>query len=165
MLLSEIRAHGESRPPGYVNDLLANGVVDKWWLRIPLSALLAVKEKHGVPDFSVPPDPLSESLWPAHIAAIAAQRRPGEVGAGDTVARVIGAFGSAEWRSWYAANAGIFAPQCQCTGWQKRWNVMYPYRMGLPGESDGLPNPGPVAGVLPIDFGGDVGENAEMLTR
>ena len=128
--LAEIRGHSDARPPGYADDLLAAGAADPdgvHW-RIPLAALLAVKAKHGVPDFDTPPDPLPETRWPLYVAAVARRRLAGERGAGDTVARVVGAFGSPEWRRWFVDNAGVWSPTCRCDLWQPRWNLLYFYQ-------------------------------------
>ena len=74
------------------------------------------------------PAPLPETSWPPYIASVAAQRQPGEAGAGDTVARVIGEFGSEPWRLWYAEATGPLTPQCQCQMWRAKWNALYSYK-------------------------------------
>lgn len=75
---------------------------------------------------------LPQEQWPAWVLALAAQAVPGEVGLGDVVARVIGPFGSNDFRTWYADVTSVWNPQCQCQGWQPLWNQVYP----LAGRAD-----------------------------
>lgn len=65
--------------------------------------------------------------WPDYIKEIAAKKIEGERGAGDTVERVVGKFGSAEFRIWYAERAGVMAGQCKCENWLPIWNSKYRY--------------------------------------
>lgn len=65
--------------------------------------------------------------WPDYVREIAAQKIEGEIGVGTTVERVIGRFGSNEFREWYAEKAGVMKGQCHCDKWKPQWNAQYQY--------------------------------------
>lgn len=71
---------------------------------------------------------ISESLWPDWIKKISEQRISTETGVGDTVERVIGEFGSSEFRVWYAESTSVYQPTCKCATWKPIWNMIYAYQ-------------------------------------
>lgn len=125
--IAEVEQRRVGRPAGYADDLLSAGIAKDGHLLIGLSALQAVKRRHGVPDSTLPTEPLPPADWPPYVTALAAQRVAGEAGAGDTAERVVGPFGSDAWRHWFAEEAGVMEPQCLCQLWKARWNALYQY--------------------------------------
>lgn len=77
-------------------------------------------------------NPVPVADWPAYISLVSAQRLPTDTGAGDTVERVVGPFGSPEWRQWAKEALGVFAPSAtcnNCASWKPIWNQQYPYSL------------------------------------
>jgi hypothetical protein len=60
---------------------------------------------------------------PAWVSAVAAWRRSGDVGVGDTFHRLAAAVGADQ----VARLIAWFGIDCGCSGRQQQWNEMYPY--------------------------------------
>lgn len=69
----------------------------------------------------LPPTP-----WPPWALALKEKALPSDRGLGDVAARVIGPFGSPEFRTWYSEATSIWNPQCRCETWQPLWNELWP---------------------------------------
>ena len=64
--------------------------------------------------------------WPPWAEVVAMQARPGEAGLVETLERVVGSFGSEQFKVWYAEVFGVFKP-CPCARLRARWSVLYAY--------------------------------------
>lgn len=93
----------------------------EWSVRKPFS-------RNQKPSHAAVPLAMPRTKWPEYITAIAAQKIEGECGAGDTVERMIGKFGSEEFRAWFAEKRGVMAAQCRCAEWKTRWNIRFAYK-------------------------------------
>lgn len=64
------------------------------------------------------------SQRPTWANAVAKMSRPGEVGVGDTVARLIGSGSSNAFKKWFKSFTGF---DCGCDGRRSTWNMLYSY--------------------------------------
>lgn len=62
--------------------------------------------------------------WPAWAKTIALLSRAGDLGVGDTVARVIGPHTSQTFQTWHLA---LFQRPCGCARRRAEWNAQFPY--------------------------------------
>jgi hypothetical protein len=82
----------------------------------------------GVAEQAVRVKPLPFSEWPEWAKNLAKARQPGEIGLGDTAARLIGDVRSARFVYWFTALVGA---NCGCTE-RKAWlNLRFPYTSEL----------------------------------
>ena len=65
----------------------------------------------------------TQSEWPIWAKALRQFAKPEDKGIGDVVARMIGDYNSATFKSWYRAT---FGKDCGCAGRQAKWNRQYP---------------------------------------
>jgi hypothetical protein len=72
------------------------------------------------------PEPIPFDVWPVWAKALKHLSKPQDKGIGDVVARIIGDENSEAFKAWFEAT---FKKQCGCKGRQKRWNMIYPFRM------------------------------------
>ena len=66
----------------------------------------------------------SEANWPSWAKVVAARRRDGEAGVGDTFDRLASRVGGKAFKS-ALKKLGI---PCGCDGRQRDWNALYPYQ-------------------------------------
>ena len=66
----------------------------------------------------------SEANWPSWAKVVAARRRDGEAGVGDTFDRLAARVGG---KAFKAALKKLGIP-CGCDGRQRDWNALYPYQ-------------------------------------
>lgn len=73
---------------------------------------------------SIPPSPqpVPRDQWPAWASAIAALRKPGEIGVGDTIKNRLGEPGKAYQAAWK-----MLGMPCRCPERRGRFNRLYPY--------------------------------------
>lgn len=115
--LSMIQATAKLRPTGYYDDVVSCGVVVGDSVVLEDSEYERLRIKYGA----------SQSFegWPAWARLISAKKTPNEAGVGDTVARIIGAFGGDAFKMWFTKKFGEL--DCGCSERQDRLNAMYPY--------------------------------------
>lgn len=164
ILLTAIAAQKSNRPPDYESDLLAAGRIEGDYLILSHRAALlllakydpprAARESQRVSGCGKPralaastihsplstPQPLPRAKWPGHIRQMAELQLPADRGVGDTVARIIGPFGSDAFKLWYAEVRGVWSKTCRCGEWHALWNARYPYPQF---DSPALPMPPP----------------------
>ena len=73
---------------------------------------------------SPPAKAVAPKEWPLVARVIAARAATGEIGLGDTLARLLGAAGGKLFKRWYQKITG--AP-CGCKNRQERLNALFPY--------------------------------------
>jgi len=61
--------------------------------------------------------------WPIAMIPIKLMAKPGDRGAGDIIARIIGPLGGEAFKAWYKK---IFGRECGCNARQDAWNAIYP---------------------------------------
>jgi hypothetical protein len=71
-----------------------------------------------------PPKPIPRGEWPWYVNLIAFKAAPEDVGAGDTVYRLIGSENSENFQVAFKETFGI---DCGCDVRRGDWNVKYPY--------------------------------------
>ena len=79
------------------------------------------------PSGSSQPTATVARAWPDWATAIATQKQPGEVGVGDTIARIIGPIGGDLYKRWFKT---LFGRDCGCATRQESLNSKYPYPEG-----------------------------------
>lgn len=80
-----------------------------------------------------PPALVPLDMWPAWASVVASQRKEGEDGVGDTMARILGTPGLVA----QAALKAMGVP-CRCKHRQGEFNIKYNYRVYLPTGAAGL---------------------------
>lgn len=70
--------------------------------------------------------PVPRDEWPIPIRALATARSAGELGIGDTAARMIGAFGGRIFEGWWQS---VFGYPCGCDDRHAWLNARYPYEV------------------------------------
>lgn len=68
-----------------------------------------------------------QGQWPLAVKAVAAQRRPGEIGVGDTLKRLIDVTSLNFANLFAAAYKKLVGRECGCGDRQAKLNQMYPY--------------------------------------
>lgn len=69
-------------------------------------------------------EPMAKNQWPLAVLAVARFRKEGDLGIGDTVARLIGSSRSERFKKWFALK---FHRDCGCTDRQRWLNARFPY--------------------------------------
>jgi hypothetical protein len=67
---------------------------------------------------------MAEAAWPVWAQTIAALRKAGEAGLGDTAERVFGVFGGETFKT---AFKKLLGRGCGCSARKDAWNILYPY--------------------------------------
>jgi hypothetical protein len=70
------------------------------------------------------PAALPVNQWPRWARWLEARRQPGEVGAGDTLARILDGRGGAAYKRWFKAITGV---DCGCEDRRARLTIAYSY--------------------------------------
>lgn len=73
---------------------------------------------------SPPAKAVAPTQWPLVARVIASRAVAGEIGVGDTLARLLGVAGGKVFKRWYQKITGV---PCGCKNRQERLNTLFPY--------------------------------------
>ena len=116
--MEQIQARALERPEGYLADVLSYAERDGNVVRLPESAYRKLRRKYN------PPSPWPMSPFGIAMRAIRPMAIVGELGVGDTLARLIGPIGGEAYKQWFENK---FGRTCGCTERQAQLNKQYPY--------------------------------------
>ncbi|NOS70042.1 MAG: hypothetical protein HOP33_08935 [Verrucomicrobia bacterium] len=110
----------QRRGEDYVRALLASGTLTGTVIEISADEFHRVTATAKLDS----PNPKAISEWFLPLRLLARQRKPGEIGIGDTAARLIGAVGGEQFKLWYHI---VFKRDCKCPDRQAWLNAHWPY--------------------------------------
>ncbi len=124
--MAQLRARAATRPPGYLEDVLARAKVEGDELTLTDEACAELLIKYGGardPTRHALPSPIPRDQWPRLARWLSRRSTASDRGLGDTLARLLSRLGVARFKIWFHTLTGH---DCGCADRQAHLNAIYP---------------------------------------